>query len=425
MRQSTINVLLWVSRIVFGLTFLFSGFVKAVDPMGSAYKFIDYFRAFDLSWLDNMALFLGIVLAATEFTIGAAVLFGSYRKIATTLGLLFMLFFTPLTLYLAIANPVKDCGCFGDALVLTNWETFYKNIILLAISIFLFINRNRLYRPFTDSLNWIPAIYAFLFSIFISIIGIRSLPILDFRPYKVGVNIEKDMQMPEGAPKTQHYLIYEKDGERKRFTLEDYPAEDDSWTFVETITEQPKGEFEPKIKDFFVLNDQGDNITDEILNSEYVFLLASPNLDEASEDAIEQINSLYDYAEDKGYIFYCLTTQDPEKIFAWQERTGAEYPFVYSDATIIETIIRANPGMLLLHEGTILWKRNVRQLPSIDSNLLSIEDLSLGQQEKIDQKKIIFLTIVIFFAPILLLLLFEKSVLGLIKKIKSKKEKLQ
>ena len=169
---------------------------------------------------------------------------------------------------------------------------------------------------------------------------------------------------------------------------------------METITEQPKGEFEPKIKDFFVLNDQGDNITDEILNSEYVFLLASPNLDEASEDAIEQINSLYDYAEDKGYIFYCLTTQDPEKIFAWQERTGAEYPFVYSDATIIETIIRANPGMLLLHEGTILWKRNVRQLPSIDSNLLSIEDLSLGQQEKIDQKKIIFLTIVIFFAQI-------------------------
>jgi len=134
-RQKIITLFLWVSRILFGVVFIFSGFVKAVDPLGSTYKFQDYFLAFNAEWLFPLALPLSILLSALEFVVGASVLTGVKMKYSSWGGLLFMLFFTPLTLYIAIANPVPDCGCFGDALIISNWETFYKNLIMRSFFI--------------------------------------------------------------------------------------------------------------------------------------------------------------------------------------------------------------------------------------------------------------------------------------------------
>lgn len=376
--------------------------------MGSAYKFIDYFREFGLTFFNPFAVPLAVLLAALEFAVGACILFGLFRRAATTIGLLFMLFFTPLTLYLAIANPVKDCGCFGDALILTNWETFYKNIILLSLAIFLFINRNDLTSPFRKSLRWIVAIYVILFPIGISQIGLSYLPILDFRPFRTGVNIPEAMQ--GSMAEATYVLVYEKNGEKKEFTLDNYPAEDSTWVFVETRTILPEGTKEASIKDFFLTDLAGEDITSEILqNPDYTFLLISPDWSSADENYIDRINDLYDYASEKGYLFYGVSVNDMQKQTEWTEGTGAEYPFIYSDATILETIIRPNPGIVLLKNGTIVWKKNSAHLPDEKTLESSLRDFEQGRMKKSNDKTIILFVVLLFFGPILVLLCFEKT----------------
>lgn len=415
MKHKWINILLNVSRILFGLTFLFSGFTKAVDPMGSAYKFIDYFREFSLTFFNPFAIPLAVILAAIEFAVGACILFGVMRRTATTLGLLFMMFFTPLTLYLAIANPVKDCGCFGDAFILTNWETFYKNIVLLAMAIFLFIKRESLQPLFLPSLRWLIALYALLFSIFISQYGLSHTPILDFRPFRKGTNITEAMK-GSGSDAT-YLLVYEKNGKRQEFTLENYPAEDSTWTFVETRTIQSPDAQEPIIKDFFLTTASGEDITSDILeNPSYTFLLISPDWNTADDNYIDKINETFDFARDKGYSFYGVSVNDPLKESEWVEGTGAEYPFIYSDATILETVIRPNPGMVLLKNGTIVWKKNTAHLP--DSDQLSSELNTVDQQgvKKSNDQMIILFIILLFFGPILVLLCFEKTIVFFYRK---------
>lgn len=409
MKHKWINILLNVSRILFGLTFIFSGFTKAVDPMGSAYKFIDYFREFGLTFFNTFAVTLAVLLAAIEFTVGACVLFGVMRRAATTMGLLFMLFFTPLTLYLALENPVKDCGCFGDAFILTNWETFYKNIALLIMAIFLFVKRKDLQPLFLPPLRWLVALFSFLFSVGISQYGLSYTPILDFRPFKKGTNIPEAMQ-GSGSEAT-YVLVYEKDGQQQEFTLDNYPAEDSTWTFVETKTIQAPDAQEPLIKDFFLTSDSGEDITNEILeNPDYTFLLISPDWSTADDNYIDKINETFDFARDKGYSFYAVSVNDPQKEHEWVEGTGAEYPFLYSDATILETVIRPNPGMVLIKDGTIVWKKNTGHLLDIDQLEAEIATVDQEGVKKSNDQMIILLIFCLFFGPILVLLCFEKTI---------------
>ena len=168
-------------RIILAVTFMFSGFVKAVDPVGSAIKFGDYFMALNITFMQDHTLILSILLSALEFTLGACLLWGSFRKLASLGVFLFMLLFTPLTLWLAMSNAVNDCGCFGDAIVLSNWQTFYKNVFLLIFSVYLLINNDIIKPLFNDSIRWIPSIYSYIYALFFSIFAIFHLPILDFR----------------------------------------------------------------------------------------------------------------------------------------------------------------------------------------------------------------------------------------------------
>ncbi|MDO5570597.1 MAG: DoxX family protein [Bacteroidales bacterium] len=414
------NILITTCQIIFGLTFLFSGFVKAVDPMGSTFKFIDYFRVFDLTFLNGSAQFFAVVLAALEFTLGASILFGCYKRIAPIAGVLFMAFFTPFTLYLAIKNPVSDCGCFGDALVITNWQTFWKNVFLLIIIVFLFLNRKKIRSPFLVSTRWFAVFYAFVFSIVISLIGLYYLPIIDFRPFKNGVNIEQDMAIPSNNDK-EYVLVYEKNGAKKNFTLENYPANDSTWVFVESKEISKTQKSEPKISNFILSNENGEDITSEILNKAgYTFLLISPDLNEANENAVNKISLLYDYALAHDYNFYGLTVNDQQIIKDWRESTGAEYEFIYSDATILETITRANPGIVLLKDGIILWKKGPNNLPLEDELEAPLNENELGEIVKNHPLKTILLSILLFFTPILLLLLFEKGFVKLVEKIRKK-----
>jgi uncharacterized membrane protein YphA (DoxX/SURF4 family) len=411
------------ARLLFGSVFIVSGFVKAVDPMGSAYKFIDYFRAFDLMELAALAVAMAVLLAAAEFATGACILLGAMRRTSTLFGLLFMVVFTPLTLWLALTNPVKDCGCFGDAIVLTNWQTFYKNILLLVMAVWLFMKRSDIKPLFVRPLRGYVALYAVLFSIAVSQYALSHTPPVDFRPFKKGTNIPEAMRADEGQ--TTYTLIYSKDGEEREFTLDNYPADDPAWVYVETITHVAPGAKQASITDFFLTDSEGNDMTDDVLLAPgYTFLLISPDWTLADDNHLDRINEVLEFARERGYAFYGVSTADTDKEREWQESTGADYPMLYSDATILETVVRPNPGMVLLREGDIVWKKNCANLPSAEELAASLPaDPQQLEIKKIDNKMRILWAALLFFGPILVLLSCEKTILFLIERISIMRKK--
>ena len=215
-------------RFALGIVFIFSGFVKADDPYGTVYKIEDYFSAF--GWTDYVPslapLFLSCLMAVLEFTLGVYLFFGIRKKLTSIATALVMLLMTPFTLYLALANPVSDCGCFGDAIVLTNWETFWKNVLLLFFALWLYFNNSLILRFISKKSQWLISLYSILYSVSVVAYCIIYLPIFDFRPYYVGANIRQQMEIPEGEepPVYETTFILEKDGVRKEFTLDNYPG---------------------------------------------------------------------------------------------------------------------------------------------------------------------------------------------------------
>jgi triosephosphate isomerase len=388
--------------------FLFSGFVKAVDPLGSTYKIQDYLEAFGLlQWLPFFFPMVGAVaLSMLEFALGVMLLFGIRKGTATSLALLLMGFMTPLTLYLAIANPVSDCGCFGDAWVLTNWETFAKNIVLLSAALAAFKWRYLIIRFISPKSEWLISLYAVLFILVLSMYCLARLPILDFRPYRIGANIRESMSIPPDAKPSVYETVFilEKNGERKEFTLNNYP--DSTWTFVDSRTILKEKGYEPPIHDFSMINrETGEDITAEVLEDEdYTFLLIAHRMEEADDSDIDLINEIYDYSVEHGYAFYCLTSSPGDEIERWKDKTGAEYPFCLTDEKVLKTIVRANPGLALMKDGTILNKWNSRKLPDEYVLTDSLDNLELGKVQSANHLQKIGWTLLWFILPLLLML---------------------
>jgi uncharacterized membrane protein YphA (DoxX/SURF4 family) len=383
MQKETKKLLAEICRYLLGVVFVFSGFVKAIDPLGGAYKILEYLRSFGQDWLAAVDLPMSFVQAALEFTVGICLLLGVYRQRTTLITLIIMLFMTPLTLYIAIKNPVTDCGCFGDALVISNWATFFKNIVLLAAAIWLYLNFKLLNRLFHRKMYMYAFIWTVVFITGFSLYCYVSLPAVDFRPYKIGVNIKEKMEIPADAPQSQYEttLIYAKNGVNKEFSIENYPKGDSTWVFVNSKSKLKKQGYVPPIHDFSITTEDGEDVTEQILeNPSYTFLLISKKIEEASENNIGTINDLYDFSKKYGYEFYALTASLPDDIEDWEKRTGAEYPFCTTDETTLKTIIRSNPGLLLLKNGTILNKWSGNFLP--DGKYLDrpLEETSLGQK---------------------------------------------
>ena len=362
---------LLLSRAVFGLVFMFSGFVKAVNPLGSMYKFEDYFISFGLTFFIPLSLVLAIALAAIEFVIGVNLLLGVQVKKTSWVALLFMAFMTPLTLYIALANPVSDCGCFGDALVIDNWTTFYKNIVLSLLVLIIFISRKKEPLYFSVKSQWLLAGFALLFSVGVSVYGYAHLPIFDFRPYKIGANIVEGMFIPDDAPQDVYEttFIYEKEGKQQAFTLENFPAGDSTWTFVDQQSKFIAQGFRPAIHDFSI-EYAGDDITEEVLqDSGFTFLVVSSKLEKANEKDAPKINQLHQYAQDHGYAFYCITSSFGDAVRTHREQTDAIYPIAFADEVTLKTIIRSNPGIVLLKDGMVYNKWHGGSLPTFEATL--------------------------------------------------------
>ncbi|MCD8079534.1 MAG: triose-phosphate isomerase [Bacteroides sp.] len=405
-------LLIWTNlcRFVLAGLFLFSGFVKAVDPLGFTYKIQDYLVAFGVAeWFPFFfPLCVAIFVSAIEFCIGVFLFFGIRKHLAVTLALLLMLFMTPLTLYLALANPVSDCGCFGDAWILTNWQTFWKNVGLLIAAVTLFRWRKLLVRFISRQSEWLVSMYTLIFIFFLSFYCLRYLPILDFRPYRIGTDIRQAMAIPEGAQPAviETVFILEKEGKRQEFTLEDYPYEDNSWQFVDRKDVVLEKGYEPPIHDFSLTETQtGEDITDLVLTDPgYSFLLVIHRVELADDSRIDLINEIYDYSQEHGYGFYALTSSPDEEIESWRDRTGAEYLFCRVDDITLKTIIRANPGLLLIRDGVVLRKWSNARIP--DEYVLhdKLENLELGQLEVPKDASIIGKVFLWFVIPLLMVL---------------------
>lgn len=400
----------WVNicRFVLAVVFIFSGFVKAIDPLGFFYKIQDYLTAFGLiSWFPGYwPLLFAVLLAAVEFCTGMYLFLGIRRRISSSLALLLMLVMTPLTLYLAIANPVSDCGCFGDAIVLTNWQTFGKNVVLLIAAVTVVWKWREVVRFISLKLEWILSLYTILFVFALAFYCLRNLPLFDFRPYKIGTNIKAGMEIPEGAKLSvlETMFVMEKDGKRQEFTLDNYP--DSTWTLVETRTVVKEKGYEPPIHDFSMLSiDSGTDITDSVLTDPgYTFLLVVHRVEEADDSYIDLINEIYDYSVEHGYGFYALTSSPEEEIALWCDRTGAEYPFCQMDDITLKTIIRSNPGLLLLKGGTILNKWSDSQLPDEYVLTDSLDRLALGRQKNVNDWYTMGYVLLWFLVPLVIVI---------------------
>lgn len=356
-----------ISRILVALVFLFSGFVKGVDPLGTAYRIEDYFIAFGTDWANPLSLFLSIFLCAVEFTLGAALLFNFRLKILAWPLLFMMAFFTVLTLNDAIYNPVPDCGCFGDALKLTNWETFYKNIVLMVLVLIIFFYRKKYRSIFLPRIDNIGIIVIFtLFAVF-SICQYRHLPWIDFLGWKTGTNL-----IPANPGKAKTYLTYRNKvtGEEKEYLAPDYPWNDSVWTSQWEFKDQRIDDSGViKGHNLKIFDAAGNDYTETFINNPgYQFLVASYSLEDASRKGFKKIDKLYSDIASHGHSLIMLTGSLPEEIDTFRQglHLHPDLEFYQADDIELKMIIRANPGLILLKNGVVLGKWNWRDVPDYE-----------------------------------------------------------
>lgn len=490
------------SRIFVGLIFIFSGFVKVVDPIGFAYKFEEYFAAMHLDFLSGGALTFAVLMSVAELLIGIALTFNILPKITAWAVLLFMTIFTPLTLWLAIANPVSDCGCFGDALILTNWETFFKNVIIDIFVVIIFLKRKQYQPRYLPVFQWGLGVFFAIACFSLAFYCLRNLPVIDFRPYHIGANILDGMSVPESKQhlkdSIQSVFIYEKNGIREAFDITSVPTQESGWNFIEAQHNIIKKGYEPPIHDFnivpmyiegispkpvqqvyvnlydaeFIFSNSnsgdienfsidllpdnswkfdgiimpdgtnidhsfikltylspdgnfetfsidnrpssesgyefldaeyeqastsilpyeyGEDITLDILEDEnYTFLLIIKDVTEANTKHIERTNKIAEFCNSRAYNFLCLTGSNEEEVAEFIKANDIKYNFFNTDKTTLKTIIRSNPGLLLLKEGTILNKWSHRNFPDPEKEDLldNLMAKSISEHQKANENNI-------------------------------------
>lgn len=363
------NILTHIARLLVAVTFIFSGFVKLVDPLGSAYKFEEYFGAdvLNLEFLIPYALQFSVLLILAEIMLGVMLLVGYKAKLTVWSLFIITLLFLFLTWYSAYYDKVTDCGCFGDAVKLTPWETFYKNVVLIVLVIFLLIRAYDIQPIRSDSLAKRVSLVSLLLFIGIVFYVLRYLPIIDFRPYAVGKNIPEGMLVPEGAeqPVYEDTWIYNVNGEDQVFTTEDKPWNIEGATFVDRKTRTLKEGYVPPIHDFTMENG-GEDITELLMSKEKLMLVVAYNLKLTSDKGMQKVRTLSERAMEKGYTVYCFSASTQEDYDLLKEKYNWDFDLLFCDETTLKTIVRSNPGILTLEKGTIKGKWSWRQIESIN-----------------------------------------------------------
>lgn len=369
--------LIWFCRIIVGVLFIFSGLIKANDPLGFSYKLEEYFEVFHLSFLNGMALPLSVFLCALEIIMGFALLIGAAIKKLVWGLLLLILFFTFLTFYSAVFKVVQNCGCFGDAIPLTPWQSFSKDLVLLALILYLFLNRKLIQPLFGKQTGNALLIVVTFISFGVGLYTYNFLPLLDFLPYKIGVNIPEAMRIPEGAKADEYELTYnlknKKSGASKTMTDKEYLKteiwKDTDWEIIgEPESKLIKKGFEAKIRDLNISDAAGSDYTKELLeNPYYNLVIVAYNLDKSNVMAIGELNAIVlNLAENFNTRSVLLTSNSAQDAEAFSKKYNLMAEIFYADAVPLKSMVRSNPGIVLLKNGTIINKWHFNQMPDYE-----------------------------------------------------------
>lgn len=363
-KKKAYRIFVEVCRIVLALTFVFSGFVKSVDPWGTAIKMGEYFAAFNMEWLHGYRFFFAIWLTGAEMMLGCMVLFKVRLRLTSIFITAAMAFFTILTLVLAIWNPVEDCGCFGDAIKLTNWGTFIKNMILLPMSLAVFWDSRR--KPIMPT--WRDMFYMFLFGGIAFGIGIYSymhLPLIDFLPYREGTDLATEIHKKDEMKEVETIVIVRdlETGKKHEFDIEDTTwCDETKWEYIDIKNTALNTRVHPTVRDFAVIGADGGLVTDDVLfDPGVVFMVCASDFDDIRPRCTRHLESAVRQASERGYRVICLTAESldryPELVLG-----GEHVPCYNMDATTLKTMLRAKVGVVVLKNGVIVSKENCRDM---------------------------------------------------------------
>jgi uncharacterized membrane protein YphA (DoxX/SURF4 family) len=372
------NGLVWFCRIAVGLLFIFSGLIKANDPLGFSYKLEEYFEVFHLTSLNGLALSLAIILCALEMILGFALLIGT-RAVQVVWGLLLLIiFFAFLTFYSAFFKVVQTCGCFGDAIPLTPWQSFSKDMVLLLLVLVLFVNRTSIKSLFSKKTGGQLLIGATVVFVGFGLYTYNFLPIVDFLPYKIGANILEEMKTPPGSKPDEFEVTYhlknKKNSETKVMSDKEYLKtaiwKDANWEIVGSPESRlVKKGFEPKIRDLNIQDAQGNNYNEELLsNPFYSLVIVAYNLEGTNTNALNRINALAaNLIQNFNTRVILLTSNAPAnaEVFAKQHKLVGE--LFYADGVPLKTMVRSNPGIILLKNGTVINKWHYHNMPKYET----------------------------------------------------------
>ena len=359
------NAQITAGQIILGLVFICSGFVKGVDPVGTEYRIVDYFIAFGTEWAMPLALPLSVLLNSVEFVLGVLLLFNVAMRYTSWLVMLMMAVFTVITINDAMYNPVPDCGCFGDALVISNWQTFYKNLIIDALLLIVFLSRNRVSKWIAPKIGWaILFVSVFGFIVF-EIYNIRHLPVIDFRDWKVGNKMVNDNPLP-----LKYYLTYKhsKTGEEKEYLSPDYPYNDSVWLSQWEFVGQRIVDPNPVLHDLRIEDEDGNDFTDQIIaNPDFQFILVAYDLSNSSSKNMDKIRELSEGINEPGLSFVVITSSFPKEVHQFKENNLPDADFYFADDITMMSMIRSKPGLILLNDGVIQHKWHYNDFPSFNT----------------------------------------------------------
>lgn len=369
--------LVWFCRIFVGLLFIFSGLIKINDPLGFSYKLEEYFEVFHLTFLSSFALSMAIVLCSLEIILGFALLIGVRAKSVAWGLLLLIIFFAFLTFYSAYFKVVQTCGCFGDAIPLTPWQSFSKDLVLLLLIIVIFINRKTIEPLFSKKTGDNLLIGSAVVAVGIGLYTYNFMPVIDFLPYKVGASIPDAMKIPPGAKPDEFQITYnlknKKTGETKVMTDKEYLSsniwKDNSWEVIGTPENQlVKKGYEPPIKDLSIQDAQGNNYTNELLSNPYNSLIVvAYDLNHTNVEAIGKLNAIAaNLIHNFNTRTIMLTSNSAKDAEAFAKKNHLVMEIFYADEVPLKSMVRANPGVLLLKNGVILNKWHYHSMPKYD-----------------------------------------------------------
>ena len=395
---------MWLLRLMVGAVFLFSGFTKGIDPWGSIYKFDEYLRSFGFYDYNGLLTFMAFSVSAVEFMLGAFMLLGIYRRFTPWAMLAMMTVMVPLTLYIAITNDVADCGCFGDAITLSNWGTFWKNVALTVALVYLVIFNRKVKNIYGFAVQWIVAVLSVAYLLMVAWLGYSFQPLIDFRPFPVGTIVSGN---DDTADNSEYIFIYEKNGLAQEFTLDSLP--DDTWAFVDRRPVESGGVdtmVAAAHRPITVLDTDYGVADDVILGHGEQLLLLFPSLSDVVIPFTYRINEICDFCGKHGIDVVGLTSGGKDEIAEWNDLSMADYPMYVMDDSELKMLARGNPAAVFLRNGKVEWKRTMQSIPVDNIDNVDSLDQLVGDTTP---RHVLYTMSAIYLAAMLLVLIINRT----------------